>query len=74
MFVYFSLPLDTFIKPAIGAAFMAGLGSGFFSSLDEISNAHTIAKNFHPKMNQNEARKLYKGWEIAVKSAIKFKN
>ena len=59
---------------AIGAAFMAGLGSGFFSSLDEISNAHTIAKNFHPKMNQNEARRLYKGWEIAVKSAIKFKN
>ena len=59
---------------AIGAAFMAGLGSGFFSSLDEISSAHTIAKNFHPKMNQNEAKKLYKGWENAVKSAMKFKN
>lgn len=59
---------------AIGAAFMAGLGSGFFSSLDEISNAHTIAKNFHPKMNQTEAKKLCKGWENAVKSAMKFKN
>lgn len=59
---------------AIGAAFMAGLGSGFFSSLDEISSAHTIAKNYHPKMNPAEAKKLCKGWEIAVKSAIKFKN
>ena len=59
---------------AIGAAFMAGLGSGFFSSLDEISSAHTIAKNFHPKMNQAEAKKLYQGWQTAVKATMKFKN
>lgn len=59
---------------AIGAAFMAGLGSGFFHNLDEISKAHTIANVYYPRLNDEEREKLYNGWKMAVKSAMKFKN
>jgi len=59
---------------ALGAAYMAGLTTGFFESMKEISKVHCIDKSYYPTMSKEEAEKRYKGWKSAVKSAISFRN
>ena len=53
---------------ALGAGYLAGLGSGFWKSLEEVEKCHTSARLFYPKMDPKEAKKLYQGWKTAVKA------
>ncbi len=50
----------------IGAASMAGLGCGVFSSVDELSSLVEPERTFHPSMDQCCRRSLLSGWERAV--------
>ena len=50
----------------IGAAFMAGLGCGLLSSVDELAGLVEPAQTFQPSMDQNTRRLLLSGWERAV--------
>jgi len=52
----------------LGAAFAAGLGSGFWSSTDEV--ARTIAPHdlFRPQLEDRERTRLVHGWTNAVAS------
>jgi glycerol kinase len=50
----------------IGAAFMAGLGCGLLSSVDEFAGLVEPAQTFQPSMDQNTRRLLLSGWERAV--------
>ena len=58
---------------ALGAAYLAGLGSGFFEDLEAIKKVHTYQATYHPKMDKDKINELYKGWKKAVKATIAFK-
>ncbi len=51
---------------ALGAAFLAGLHAGVYSSLDEISKLWQTERRFAPSMPAAEADRLYSGWRDAV--------
>ena len=53
---------------ALGAAFLAGLATGYWESLDELKNLNTAGKLFIPTMENEEREKLYKGWKRAVRA------
>ena len=51
---------------ALGAAYGAGLGVGFWSSLDEVKAHITIDKKWRPKMEAEERDRLFHQWNRAV--------
>ena len=53
---------------ALGAAFFAGLATGYWKNLEEIKNLNSAGKLFVPAMKENEREKLYKGWKHAVRA------
>ena len=55
---------------ALGAAYMAGLGVGYWSSIEDIREQWTEDRRFVPAMDQKHAQQLLKGWQQAVKAAI----
>jgi glycerol kinase len=54
---------------ALGAAFLAGLGVGFFTSPQEISDAWRQEKRFTPHMPKEEVSRHLSKWERAVSKA-----
>ncbi len=58
---------------ALGAAFLAGLSSGYYKNLDHIKSIHHCQKLFEPKMKEEESKKLYDGWKKAVEVTRMFK-
>jgi glycerol kinase len=55
---------------ALGAAYLAGLGVGFWSSIEDIREQWAEDRRFEPAMDQKNAQQLLKGWQRAVKAAI----
>jgi glycerol kinase len=51
---------------ALGAAFLAGLQTGVYGSLDEIAELWRQDKRFEPAMPAPRADELYEGWQRAV--------
>ncbi len=51
---------------AIGAAYLAGLATGFWESTDEIAKIREVDKVFEPKMDMEKREKRYRGWLRAV--------
>lgn len=51
---------------ALGAAYLAGLGTGFFSGLDQLWEQWKIKRVYEPKMSMDERLTLYEGWKKAV--------
>ncbi|HEY8899922.1 MAG TPA: glycerol kinase GlpK [Chthoniobacterales bacterium] len=54
---------------ALGAAMMAGLGAGVWSSLDELSKVREVEKKFSPVTTAKQRRERLKTWRRAVKRA-----
>jgi glycerol kinase len=54
---------------ALGAAFLAGLGVGFFSSLQEISDAWRQEARFSPQMAKEDVTRHLSKWDQAVRKA-----
>nr|WP_318029546.1 FGGY-family carbohydrate kinase [Mycoplasmopsis bovis] len=52
---------------AMGAAFMAGLATGYWKSIDEIKDTYKVHFEITPEISATEANKLVKGWNVAVK-------
>lgn len=50
----------------LGAAFLAGLGAGLWSSLDELAGVWQLDRRFEPRMAQPERDRLLVGWRAAV--------
>jgi glycerol kinase len=50
----------------LGAAFLAGLGAGVWSSLDELVGVWQLDRRFEPRMEQAERERLLTGWRAAV--------
>ena len=51
---------------AIGAAYLAGLATGFWESTEEIAKIREVDKVFEPKMDIEKREKRYRGWLRAV--------
>ncbi len=56
---------------AMGAAFAAGLATGFWKNLDELKTMKEYDRVFTPEMSHDKRQKLYQGWLDAVKSVLK---
>lgn len=54
---------------AIGAAYLAGLAIGIWSSVEEIENLIRVYHSFEPSFSDEEREKLYKGWKDALVKA-----
>lgn len=52
---------------ALGAAYLAGLYVGVWSSVDEIKNIWDIGKEYNPDMDENEKLRYINKWHKAVK-------
>ncbi|HEY4108411.1 glycerol kinase GlpK [Puia sp.] len=55
---------------ALGAAYLAGLGVGYWSSEEDIRQQWAEDRRFRPEMEGQQARQLLNGWQRAVKAAI----
>ncbi len=68
------------VKPAItettalGAAYLAGLAVGFYSSRDEIAALWQMEQTFQPQSIPEETQQLMAGWHRAVNAAIYWAN
>ena len=51
---------------AQGAAYLAGLATGFWSSLEELRGKAVIEREFEPQLADAEKEALYAGWKKAV--------
>ena len=51
---------------ARGAAFLAGLATGFWSSKDEIADSFELDRRFDPQADPAAMAKLYEGWKEAI--------
>ena len=54
---------------ALGAAFLAGLAVGFWSSTEELQDKFSIDREFEPTLDSETREKLYAGWQRAVTRA-----
>ncbi|HVU97588.1 MAG TPA: glycerol kinase GlpK [Puia sp.] len=59
---------------ALGAAYLAGLGVGYWSSEEDIRQQWAEDRRFMPGMDAAHAQDLLKGWQRAVKAAIAWTN
>jgi glycerol kinase len=50
----------------LGAAFLAGLGAGVWSSTDDLKDVWELERRFEPRMERHERRRLIDGWREAV--------
>ncbi|ARJ51750.1 glycerol kinase GlpK [Staphylococcus lutrae] len=58
---------------ALGAAYLAGLATGFWKDKSEITSRWKLEKAFEPSMDNKESDRLYKGWKKAVEATQVFK-
>jgi glycerol kinase len=58
---------------ALGAAYMSGLASNFYNSIDEIKALKTKDKTFKPSMTKPQIDALYHNWKTAISATIRFK-
>ncbi len=58
---------------ALGAAYLAGLAIGYWSSQEEIQQNWSLDQKYTPKMAEDERARLYHGWECAIKATQAFK-
>ncbi|MEY8877334.1 MAG: glycerol kinase GlpK [Leptothrix sp. (in: b-proteobacteria)] len=55
---------------ALGAAYLAGLSSGVYKNLDELSAQWQVGRRFHPTLPRERAAELMARWEHAVRQAV----
>lgn len=55
---------------ALGAAYLAGLGTGFWKSPDDIKNYWVADQTFSPRMDAEQRQQLVGGWQRAVRAAM----
>ncbi len=57
---------------AAGAAFLAGIGTGFWSGPDEVAATWRLDRRFEPSMGQRERERLTAGWGRAVERSLRW--
>ena len=54
---------------ALGAAYLAGLATGIYQNLDELSTQWQVERRFHPTLPRERAQALMDQWAQAVRQA-----
>jgi glycerol kinase len=55
---------------ALGAAYLAGLATGVYKNLDELSGQWQVERRFLPTMPRERAQELMADWERAVRQTV----
>lgn len=55
---------------ALGAAYLAGLATGYYKNREEIKQNWQLGRSFVPAMEEEKRTALIKGWKKAVKCAL----
>ncbi len=55
---------------ALGVAYLAGLGAGIYSNLEEIAHYWQLDQEFSTKISKENVNLLYQGWKKAIKSVL----
>lgn len=58
---------------SLGAAYLAGLESGYWKDLEEVKHIHRIQKEFNPKMKKALIKEIDRKWKSAIKATRTFK-
>ena len=58
---------------ALGAAYLAGLATGFWRSRAEIAEQWAVDRRFTPQMPVDQREALYSGWQQAVEATMGFR-
>ncbi len=58
-------PADT-ETTALGAAYLAGLATGFWNSVEEVESFWQVERAFEPEMDDATRERLFEGWKSAV--------
>ena len=58
---------------ALGAAYLAGLASGFYKDIDEIKSIHSYQAIYKPMMDKEMVEEKYSGWKRAIEATRTFK-
>lgn len=58
---------------ALGAAYLAGLATGFWKTRADIARQWAVDRRFEPRMSQEMRDDLYAGWQRAVHATLDFK-
>lgn len=58
---------------ALGAAFLAGLGVGFWDKKEDIADQWKVERTFKHEMDERDRESLYRGWKKAVAATRQFK-
>lgn len=58
---------------ALGAAYLAGLATGYWKDKHDIAGNWQLDQTFIPQMPADEAERLYLGWQKAVEAARMFR-
>ncbi|MBF0705665.1 glycerol kinase GlpK [Alkalihalobacillus hwajinpoensis] len=58
---------------ALGAAYLAGLATGYWKNKEEIKKQWMIDHTFDPQMKEDQREELYGGWKKAVNATMAFK-
>ena len=59
---------------ALGAAYLAGLATGFWKDVEEVEAYWAADGEFNPEMSEEKREDLYAGWQEAVKATRAFKH
>ena len=57
---------------ALGAAYLAGLATGFWKDLDELRDKARVERTFSPDSDNDKRERRYKGWKKAVKRSLEW--
>ena len=55
---------------ALGAAYLAGLATGFWKDLEELKDKASVERTFEPDDCEEKRVRRYNGWKKAVKRAL----
>jgi glycerol kinase len=58
-------PADT-ETTALGAAYLAGLATGYWKNQAEVENFWRVDRVFEPELSADRRESLYRGWKLAV--------
>ncbi|WP_051258574.1 glycerol kinase GlpK [Atopococcus tabaci] len=59
---------------ALGAAYLAGLATGFWKDMDEVKAYWEKGASYEPQMPEEKRDDLYQGWQEAVEATKAFKH
>ncbi|MBV9709275.1 MAG: glycerol kinase, partial [Chloroflexi bacterium] len=57
---------------ALGAAYLAGLAVGFWSSQQEVAEQWALDRSFEPQMSAAQRDELYASWKKAVQRSLRW--